>query len=201
MQAIVTRPDWRSPMSRMRSTEDFEPVQQAPGVRQELAADRGQCHMAGGPLEQRHAQHLLQLLQPSAERGLRQVQRVRRLVEAAHVGDRHEGAQVLKIEIFISFPHQSRRSLQFTDGSIDRSIASDRGTHASFAKTRSCRSDADHERLLAHPRVLMRGGTSRGPFFLASDLPADPQRATGCWSMSWAPAIRWRSTASAAAIR
>lgn len=26
------------------------------------------------------------------------------------------------------------------------------------------------------PCVLMRGGTSRGPFFLASDLPADPQK-------------------------
>jgi 4-oxalomesaconate tautomerase len=26
------------------------------------------------------------------------------------------------------------------------------------------------------PCVLMRGGTSRGPFFLASDLPADPQQ-------------------------
>jgi 2-methylaconitate cis-trans-isomerase PrpF len=26
------------------------------------------------------------------------------------------------------------------------------------------------------PCVLMRGGTSRGPYFLASDLPADPQR-------------------------
>ena len=24
------------------------------------------------------------------------------------------------------------------------------------------------------PCVLMRGGTSRGPYFLASDLPADP---------------------------
>jgi 4-oxalomesaconate tautomerase len=26
------------------------------------------------------------------------------------------------------------------------------------------------------PCVLMRGGTSRGPFLLASDLPADPKR-------------------------
>ena len=26
------------------------------------------------------------------------------------------------------------------------------------------------------PCVLMRGGTSRGPFFLASDLPADAQQ-------------------------
>src|SRR5437899_13089611 len=26
------------------------------------------------------------------------------------------------------------------------------------------------------PCVLMRGGTSRGPYFLASDLPADPGR-------------------------
>ena len=26
------------------------------------------------------------------------------------------------------------------------------------------------------PCVLMRGGTSRGPYFLASDLPADPRR-------------------------
>ncbi|TMG73973.1 MAG: 4-oxalomesaconate tautomerase, partial [Betaproteobacteria bacterium] len=26
------------------------------------------------------------------------------------------------------------------------------------------------------PCVLMRGGTSRGPYFLASDLPADPER-------------------------
>src|SRR3954469_3896152 len=26
------------------------------------------------------------------------------------------------------------------------------------------------------PCVIMRGGTSRGPFFLASDLPADPAR-------------------------
>ena len=26
------------------------------------------------------------------------------------------------------------------------------------------------------PCVLMRGGTSRGPYFLASDLPADPAK-------------------------
>jgi 2-methylaconitate cis-trans-isomerase PrpF len=30
--------------------------------------------------------------------------------------------------------------------------------------------------LLRIPCVLMRGGTSRGPYFLASDLPADPQQ-------------------------
>ena len=28
----------------------------------------------------------------------------------------------------------------------------------------------------AIPCILMRGGTSKGPFFLAHDLPADPQR-------------------------
>ncbi|WP_313474976.1 PrpF domain-containing protein, partial [Agrobacterium pusense] len=28
--------------------------------------------------------------------------------------------------------------------------------------------------LMKIPCVLMRGGTSRGPFFLASDLPRDP---------------------------
>src|SRR4029450_1334292 len=28
---------------------------------------------------------------------------------------------------------------------------------------------------IAIPCVVMRGGTSRGPFFLASDLPADPR--------------------------
>ena len=28
--------------------------------------------------------------------------------------------------------------------------------------------------MAAIPCVLMRGGTSRGPYFLASDLPADP---------------------------
>ena len=28
--------------------------------------------------------------------------------------------------------------------------------------------------LLSVPCVLMRGGTSKGPFFLAEDLPADP---------------------------
>ncbi|MET0981212.1 MAG: PrpF domain-containing protein, partial [Telluria sp.] len=28
--------------------------------------------------------------------------------------------------------------------------------------------------LLAIPCILMRGGTSRGPFFLESDLPSDP---------------------------
>lgn len=30
--------------------------------------------------------------------------------------------------------------------------------------------------LLKIPCVLMRGGTSRGPFFLASDLPRDPRQ-------------------------
>lgn len=34
--------------------------------------------------------------------------------------------------------------------------------------------DASPNGLLGIPCVLMRGGTSKGPFFLASDLPADP---------------------------
>ncbi|HSF60042.1 MAG TPA: PrpF domain-containing protein, partial [Candidatus Binatia bacterium] len=29
--------------------------------------------------------------------------------------------------------------------------------------------------LIGIPCLLMRGGTSKGPFFLASDLPQDPQ--------------------------
>jgi 4-oxalomesaconate tautomerase len=36
------------------------------------------------------------------------------------------------------------------------------------------------------PCILMRGGTSRGPFFLESDLPADPARATACCWPPWA---------------
>jgi 2-methylaconitate cis-trans-isomerase PrpF len=36
--------------------------------------------------------------------------------------------------------------------------------------------DLEPERdLTAVPCILMRGGTSRGPFFLESDLPADPK--------------------------
>ena len=38
------------------------------------------------------------------------------------------------------------------------------------------------------PCVMMRGGTSRGPFFLASDLPADPISGMPLCSPSWAPA-------------
>jgi 2-methylaconitate cis-trans-isomerase PrpF len=32
----------------------------------------------------------------------------------------------------------------------------------------------------AIPCLFMRGGTSRGPFFNAADLPADLPRATAC---------------------
>ncbi|WP_373461492.1 hypothetical protein [Pseudoroseomonas cervicalis] len=46
----------------------------------------------------------------------------------------------------------------------------------------------------------MRGGTSRGPFFLAAHLPEDAQqRATPCCSRRWARRIRCSWTASAAA--
>jgi len=44
------------------------------------------------------------------------------------------------------------------------------------------------------PCVLMRGGTSRGPYFLASDLPCDPGGATPSCSASWALRIPCRST-------
>ena len=50
------------------------------------------------------------------------------------------------------------------------------------------------------PCVIMRGGTSRGPFFLASDLPPTCRRATRCCSPSWARRTTTRSTASAARI-
>ena len=47
----------------------------------------------------------------------------------------------------------------------------------------------------------MRGGTSKGAYFLADDLPADPRSATTCCCGSWARPTRARSTASAAPIR
>ena len=52
------------------------------------------------------------------------------------------------------------------------------------------------------PCVMMRGGTSRGPFFLASDLPADPHHRDAAAPLaSWEPVTTLRSTVSAVAIR
>jgi hypothetical protein len=53
----------------------------------------------------------------------------------------------------------------------------------------------------AVPCMLMRGGTSRGPFFLESDLPATAPRATACCWRPWVRPIRARSMAWAAPIR
>ena len=53
----------------------------------------------------------------------------------------------------------------------------------------------------AIPCMMMRGGTSKGAYFLAVDLPADTAaRDASCWP-SWARPIRARSTAWAAPIR
>jgi hypothetical protein len=45
--------------------------------------------------------------------------------------------------------------------------------------------------------LLMRGGTSKGAFFLTEDLPANP----ACCCGSWAAPTRHRSTGWAARIR
>ena len=49
--------------------------------------------------------------------------------------------------------------------------------------------------------MLMRGGTSKGAYFLADDLPADAAGATTCCCGSWAAPTRARSTGSAAPTR
>ncbi len=49
--------------------------------------------------------------------------------------------------------------------------------------------------------MMMRAGTSRGLYFLASDLPGGPPSAIPCCSASWAAVIRCRSTASVACTR
>ena len=49
--------------------------------------------------------------------------------------------------------------------------------------------------------MLMRGGTSKGAYFLADDLPADRPSATTCCCGSWAAPTPRRSTGSAARTR
>ena len=49
--------------------------------------------------------------------------------------------------------------------------------------------------------MLMRGGTSKGAYFLAEDLPPIPPCGTICCCGSWAAPTRGRSTASAARTR
>jgi 4-oxalomesaconate tautomerase len=49
--------------------------------------------------------------------------------------------------------------------------------------------------------MLMRGGTSRGPFFLESDLPADPALRDRVLLAAMGSPDRARSTAWAARIR
>lgn len=49
--------------------------------------------------------------------------------------------------------------------------------------------------------MMMRGGTSKGAYFLADDLPADAGSATGSCCASWGRPTRVRSTASAGPIR
>jgi hypothetical protein len=50
----------------------------------------------------------------------------------------------------------------------------------------------------AIPCMIFRGGTSKGLYFLDSDLPADPRCATACCWRPWARPTRGRSTAWAA---
>ena len=54
---------------------------------------------------------------------------------------------------------------------------------------------------LGVPCMWMRGGTSKGGYFLKDDLPADPPRATRSCSRRWARPIRARSTGWAGPIR
>jgi len=49
--------------------------------------------------------------------------------------------------------------------------------------------------------MLMRGGTSKGAYFLAEDLPADQEERDSLLLRIMAARIRGRSTASGAPIR
>lgn len=51
------------------------------------------------------------------------------------------------------------------------------------------------------PCMLMRGGTSKGAYFLASDLPADPAERDDLLLRALGSPTRARSTASAARTR
>ena len=42
------------------------------------------------------------------------------------------------------------------------------------------------------PCMWMRGGTSKGAYFAASDLPADPEARGALFCTSWDPPIRVR---------
>ena len=53
----------------------------------------------------------------------------------------------------------------------------------------------------ADPLLVMRGGTSKGCYFLAATCPPTARRATRCCSPPWAPPTRARSTAWAGRTR
>ena len=51
------------------------------------------------------------------------------------------------------------------------------------------------------PCLLIRGGTSKGAYFEAKDLPTDPTPGTTCCCGSWVHPTRGRSTGSAVVTR
>ncbi|MNG98908.1 hypothetical protein D3C79_580670 [compost metagenome] len=75
----------------------FEVIQQAPGLGQEVTPDAGQADATSSAFQQRGAQAFLELLDPSAQGGLGQVQRFCGFVEAAEFGDFHERSYVLQL--------------------------------------------------------------------------------------------------------
>ncbi len=75
-----------------------------------------------------------------------------------------------KISQLMLILHQYSEHSHFTYQSVCRKVQQ---TDSLIPTTHEWRRKRKHERSDLYPCVLMRGGTSKGPFFLASDLPTD----------------------------
>jgi hypothetical protein len=89
-------------------------------LRAKSRPDDGQADPTRRPFEQAHAEGLLELVDPPAERRLRDVHRVGGLAEVAQLRDCTEGEQVVQVEVD---RHGRSRSVASVMRIVDQSFA------------------------------------------------------------------------------
>ena len=80
-------------------------INDVPGLWQKIPADRRQFDMACRAIQQLESQIAFQLLHPSRQRGLRQVQAFGCPVEASQFGDHHKRLYSVEIDLHPGVPH------------------------------------------------------------------------------------------------
>ena len=162
----------RRPVAQLADAQHggVELVQHPLRLEEEVAPDRAQPQLARVAVDQLHAQRRLELLDPPGQRRLRQVQRVGGGMEAAELGHGDEAAQIVQV----GFHARHASFIQIIAFHTANYVWQDFRCPGGHANTERPAPNGRRRSMPEIPCVLMRGGTSRGPYFRAADLPADP---------------------------